>query len=275
MKKSNILYINKKVDVLRPDSKEKEFCMETVRTKKSKFLVILIVFMMLFSNCGYTIAAIATSDEFQVINNGFFKKDEIKFNAYFEDENGNQMDEFTGNVNQKVKLVLEVLPQVEGYLKNATIKAVSADDDNINFRISNVSQNVIEGLEANSNSNLDDVGSKIEEEAVKEESQDPAVEENKEETNTVVNENTNVSENVQQNENSENTVTEVEKNEATNEVTNETNNANNETTNAVTDEITNSSNDTSNNNVVNETEISEVANETVTNETVSDRKSVV
>lgn len=266
MKKSNILYINKKVDVLRPDSKEKEFCMETVRTKKSKFLVILIVFMILFSNCGYTIAAIATSDEFQVINNGFFKKDEIKFNAYFEDENGNQMDEFTGNVNQKVKLVLEVLPQVEGYLKNATIKAVSADDDNINFRISNVSQNVIEGLEANSNSNLDDVGSKIEEEAVKEESQDPAVEENKEETNTVVNENTNVSENVQQNENSENTVTEVEKNEATNEVTNETNNANNETTNAVTDEITNSSNDTSNNNVVNETEISEVINETVANE---------
>lgn len=275
MKKSNILYINKKVDVLRPDSKEKEFCMETVRTKKSKFLVILIVFMMLFSNCGYTIAAIATSDEFQVINNGFFKKDEIKFNAYFEDENGNQMDEFTGNVNQKVKLVLEVLPQVEGYLKNATIKAVSADDDNINFRISNVSQNVIEGLEANSNSNLDDVGSKIEEEAAKEESQDPAVEESKEETNTVVNENTNVSENVQQNENSENTVTEVVKNEVANEVTNETNNANNETTNAVTNEITNSSNDTSNNNVVNETEISEVVNETVANETVIEENNIV
>lgn len=275
MKKSNILYINKKVDVLRPDSKEKEFCMETVRTKKSKFLVILIVFMMLFSNCGYTIAAIATSDEFQVINNGFFKKDEIKFNAYFEDENGNQMDEFTGNVNQKVKLVLEVLPQVEGYLKNATIKAVSADDDNINFRISNVSQNVIEGLEANSNSNLDDVGSKIEEEAVKEESQDPAVEESKEETNTVVNENTNVSENVQQNENSENTVTEVVKNEVANEVTNEANNANNETTNAVTNEITNSSNDTSNNNVVNETEISEVVNETVANETVIEENNTV
>ena len=249
--------------------------METVRTKKSKFLVILIVFMMLFSNCGYTIAAIATSDEFQVINNGFFKKDEIKFNAYFEDENGNQMDEFTGNVNQKVKLVLEVLPQVEGYLKNATIKAVSAADDNINFRISNVSQNVIEGLEANSNSNLDDVGSKIEEEAAKEESQDPAVEESKEETNTVVNENTNVSENVQQNENSENTETEVVKNEVANEVTNEANNANNETTNAVTNEITNSSNDTSNNNVVNETEISEVVNETVANETVIEENNTV
>ena len=38
--------------------------METMKTRKNKFLVILIVFMMLFSNFGYTIAAIATSDEF-------------------------------------------------------------------------------------------------------------------------------------------------------------------------------------------------------------------
>ena len=250
--------------------------METVRTKKSKFLVILIVFMILFSNCGYTIAAIATSDEFQVINNGFFRKDEIKFNAYFEDENGNKMDEFTGNVNQKVKLVLEVLPQVEGYLKSATIKAVSADDDNINFRISSVSQNVINGLEASSNSNLEDVGSKIEEEIVQE-VQEPAVEDNQEETNTVVTEEANASENVVQNAESEETQNEAV-NEVTNEIANETvtepSDASNEVANTATNEVTNSSNtianDVVNNNVVNETEVSEVTNETVANETTTE-----
>ena len=58
--------------------------MEMIKTKKGKFLVILIVFMMMFSNFGYTLSVIATSEEFQVISNGFFKKNEIKFNAYFE-----------------------------------------------------------------------------------------------------------------------------------------------------------------------------------------------
>lgn len=206
--------------------------METVRTKKSKFLVILIVFMMLFSNCGYTIAAIATSDEFQVIDNGFFRKDEIKFNAYFEDENGNQMDEFTGNVNQKVKLVLEVLPQVEGYLKSASIKAVSADDDNINFKITSVSQNVIEGLEANSNSNLEDVGTKIEENLT-EETPEPSVEE----TNIVVNEDVTNNESVQTSEGQNQVANE------TNSVTNEVaNTVTNETSNEITNEVLNANN---------------------------------
>ena len=64
--------------------------MGTVKSIKSKILVILIVFMMMFSNFGFTLSAIATSDEFEVITNGFFKKDEVKFKAYFEDENGKE-----------------------------------------------------------------------------------------------------------------------------------------------------------------------------------------
>ena len=48
--------------------------MEAIKTRKNKFLVVLIVFMILFSNFGYTIAAIATSDEFEVVNNGFFNQ---------------------------------------------------------------------------------------------------------------------------------------------------------------------------------------------------------
>ncbi len=128
--------------------------METLRTKKSKFLVMLIVFMLLFSNFGYTIAAIATSDEFEVISKGLFQKDEIKFNAYFEDENGKKTDEITENVNGKVKLVVEVLPQVVGYLKSATLRAVSKDDDNINFKFTSVTENLLKETQTDLNSAL-------------------------------------------------------------------------------------------------------------------------
>lgn len=117
--------------------------METMKARKNRFLVILIVFMILFSNFGYTITAIATSDEFEVITKGLFQKDEVKFNAYFEDENGNKTTEITENVKEKVKLVVEVLPQVEGYLKTGTIKAVSSNDDNINFKFTSVTENLL------------------------------------------------------------------------------------------------------------------------------------
>lgn len=128
--------------------------METLKTKKSKFLVMLIVFMLLFSNFGYTIAAIATSGEFEVISKGFFQKDEVKFNSYFVDENGKQITEITENVNQKVKLVVEVLPQVEGYLKNATLRAVSEDDNDINFKFTSVTENLLKESQTSLNSAL-------------------------------------------------------------------------------------------------------------------------
>lgn len=118
--------------------------MVTMKIRKNKFLVILIVFMMLFSNFGYTIAAIASSDEFEVISNGFFKKDEVKFNAYFEDETGKQTTEITKDVNEKIKLVVEILPQVEGYLRSGIIKAVSSNDNDLNFRFASVTENLLE-----------------------------------------------------------------------------------------------------------------------------------
>lgn len=113
--------------------------MGTVKGTKAKLLVALIIFMIVFSNCGFTLSAIATSGEFQVITNGFFRKDEIDFKAYFEDEKGNQTTEITGNVNQKVRLILDILPQVDGYLKLANLKAVSENDSEVNFKITGVS----------------------------------------------------------------------------------------------------------------------------------------
>lgn len=149
--------------------------METMKTRKNKFLVILIVFMMLFSNFGYTMAVIATSDEFEIITKGFFQKDEVKFNAYFEDENGNKTTEITENVNNKPKLVIEVLPQVDGYLKSASIKAVSSDDDNINFKFASVTENLLSDRKSDSEKNLSDA---LADNKVKEEEKDTDVSEN-------------------------------------------------------------------------------------------------
>ena len=125
---------------------------------------------MMFSNFGYTLSVIATSEEFQVISNGFFKKNEIKFNAYFENENGKKTNEITGNVNQKLKLVLEILPQVNGYLKSGTIKVVSSNEKDLNLKISDASikeeSNIISKpvVDTNSNTvNMDSMSNTVEE----------------------------------------------------------------------------------------------------------------
>ena len=120
--------------------------MGEVKSIKSKILVILMIFMLMFSYYGFTFAAIATSEEFQVISNGFFRKDEMSFNAYFEDENGNRITETNGNVNSKVKLVLELTPEVRGFLKSGSIKAVSSDDGRINFKFGNIIENSLNGV---------------------------------------------------------------------------------------------------------------------------------
>lgn len=117
--------------------------MGTVKTLKAKLIVILIVFTMLFSNFGFTLSAIAATEKFEVINRGFFRKDEIKFDAYFEDAEGKKITELTGNVNENIKLVLEILPQVEGFLQDGRIKVVSADGSDLGFKFSAVSQNLL------------------------------------------------------------------------------------------------------------------------------------
>lgn len=188
--------------------------METMKTRKNKFLVILIVFMMLFSNFGYTMAVIATSDEFEIITKGFFQKDEVKFNAYFEDENGNKTTEITENVNNKPKLVIEVLPQVDGYLKSASIKAVSSDDDNINFKFASVTENLLSDRKSDSEKNLSDA---LADNKVKEEEKDTDVSEN-----TVVDNQANENQ-VPENTTNENPVTENPTDVNENVVTDQTN----------------------------------------------------
>lgn len=105
-----------------------------METKLRKVLILIIIFMMMFSNFGFTIKAIATSDEFQVISNGFFRKDEVKFSGYFENEDGKQTNEVLNNAKQRAILKFNIKPQVEGYLKNANIKAVATDGTDLNFR---------------------------------------------------------------------------------------------------------------------------------------------
>lgn len=130
--------------------------MGTVKKAKAKLLVLLIVFMLVFSNCGFTLSAIASSEEFQVITNGFFKKDEISFNAYFEDENGNEVTKITGNVNQTMRLILDISPQVDGYLRMANLKAVSEDGSDVNFKITGISYYEEDtSLDGNQSVNLD------------------------------------------------------------------------------------------------------------------------
>ncbi len=165
--------------------------MGTLKGTKAKLLVVLIIFMIVFSNCGFTLSAIATSNEFQVITNGFFKKDEIDFKAYFEDEKGNQTTEITGNVNQKVRLILEILPQVDGYLKSANLKAVSENDSDVNFKITGVSYYEEEdsedsSLEAKQNVNLNLKENEEENEEKPQEPENTVVENTVQETNSSV-----------------------------------------------------------------------------------------
>ena len=125
--------------------------MGKVKSIKIKFLVILIIFMLLFSYHGMTIAAIASSEEFEVISNGFFRKDEISFDAFFEDENGNRITDYSQNVNNKINLVFEISPQVKGFLRTGYIKAVQVkenplDKDDLNFKFSRIVENTLNGI---------------------------------------------------------------------------------------------------------------------------------
>ena len=45
------------------------------KIRLNKLIAMLTLFVLMFSNFGHTIAAIASSDGFHIITNGFFKKD--------------------------------------------------------------------------------------------------------------------------------------------------------------------------------------------------------
>lgn len=206
-----------------------------METKLRKSLILVIIFMIMFSNFGFTLEAIASSEEFQVISNGFFRKDEVKFDSYFEDSGGKQQNENISNVNERVKLKAKITPQVEGYLKKAVLQAVSADGSDLNFRFVSVKEETVEEFEVSDKTNLDTVGEE------KPEFEKHEEEDNTELENEVLNEITNevvaneINENEVEDTNTSNTVNEVS-NVISNEISN-TNTENNTSQETVSNEI--------------------------------------
>ncbi len=97
-----------------------------------KILVMAIVFVMTFSNCGLTLQALATSEGLSFFGFKLFAKNNLDYEAYFLDENGKKTKEMKADVNQDMTLVLELEPKEVGYLKSGTIKAVT-DEGEPNF----------------------------------------------------------------------------------------------------------------------------------------------
>ncbi len=87
-------------------------------SKLNKGISMLIVFVIVFSYLGQTLEAVATSNTFSVIADGFFGVEEIKFKTYFL-QTEHQDHEKISNVNEKPTLVLEIAPNdsQKGFLK--------------------------------------------------------------------------------------------------------------------------------------------------------------
>ena len=238
----------------------------------NKIIAMLSVFMIMFSNFGYTLSAIATSDGFEVITNGFFQKEELEFKAYFE-ENGKETKEKISNVNENIKLKVKVTPKVDGYLKTATIKAVSETEEEPNFKIKSI-ETLSDDLNVKGNENKDRLVNLGKKDENKEEEQNKVSENTTNDLkNSTVTENTIVG-SEEQNVVKENFVTnetaeKIENNtsvENVNEVTNESSkNTTNEVAN-VTNTIETAENTTSTASVVNTTDVTNTAENTV-NET--------
>ncbi|MBO5398307.1 MAG: DUF11 domain-containing protein [Clostridia bacterium] len=100
-----------------------------------KFLVMAIVFVITFSNCGLTLQALATSEGISVFGFSLFGKDRVSYKAYFLDENGKEKDEMSADVNSEMTLVLELEPKEVGYLRDGTIRAVTEEGEaNFEFK---------------------------------------------------------------------------------------------------------------------------------------------
>ena len=110
-----------------------------MRNKVLKRIVIFItVFMIIFSNCGYTIQALAATDGFALFGFNFFEKEKLNFEVYFFDESGKKQTKAISDVNSQMTMVLEIEPKEEGYLKSGTIKALSENGGNPNFKFDEV-----------------------------------------------------------------------------------------------------------------------------------------
>lgn len=98
-----------------------------------KIIIFVTVFMLVFSNCGYTLQALAATDGITLFGFNLFGSGNIDFDVYFLDENGKKQTNNTADVNSEMTMVLELNPKAAGYLKSGTIKAVSEEEGDVNF----------------------------------------------------------------------------------------------------------------------------------------------
>lgn len=131
---------------MRPIGRKEKGIMENKVLKK--IIIFVTVFMLVFSNCGYTLQALAATDGITLFGFNLFGSGNIDFDAYFLDENGKKQAENIGDVNSEMTMVLEFTPKTEGYLKTGIIKAVNQSEGEVNFKFDEVF------VDDNSNSDL-------------------------------------------------------------------------------------------------------------------------
>ena len=135
--------------------------------KLKKILVLAVVFTMTFVNYGLPLQAIASEGE-SFFSFAFFRKNEIAFDAYF-DNNPNEIDKIF-DVNDTAQITLEVSPLIEGYLKSGSLKFNLKNGNENNFKIQSLSIEEKEELELDKVDTIMLEESKINENIVKNES---------------------------------------------------------------------------------------------------------
>ena len=103
-----------------------------------KFIIFVTVFVLIFSNCGYTLQVLAATDGITLFGFNIFGSGNIDYEVYFLDQDGNKQKEKFSNVNEKMTMVIEFNPKADGYLKSGTIKAVSKEEGEANFKFEEV-----------------------------------------------------------------------------------------------------------------------------------------
>lgn len=109
--------------------------------KTKKILISFLVFAITFVNYGLPLKVIA-SESNSIFKFNLFHKNEIELNAYFDEE---EKEKFL-NVNDTAKLIVDVAPQVAGYLESGNLKLNLKNGNKNNFKIQSVTTD--ENIEA-------------------------------------------------------------------------------------------------------------------------------
>lgn len=110
--------------------------------KTKKIIIAMLVFVLTIVNYGLPIKAIATEGK-GLFNLAFFKKDVVAFNVYFDDN----QTKAVSNVNDTVRLIVEIIPKIEGYLESGNLKFNLENGNENNFKIKNVMTEAQEQLQ--------------------------------------------------------------------------------------------------------------------------------